>query len=217
MGIVGPSGSGKSTLVRCLVGVWPALRGRVCLDGASLDQWPSSLRKQHIGYMPQTVELFPGTIAENISRLQCGVDDAAVVCAAKAAGVHELIVQLPDGYNTRVGESGNNLSAGQRQRIALARALFGNPFLVVLDEPNSNLDTEGERALARAIAEVRKRAGIVIVVAHRANILAEIDFVLVMDRGLMRAFGPKDEVLKSSNKSRSAPPWRVIEPGAATA
>ena len=195
LGIIGPSGSGKSSLARVLVGVWRPVRGRVRLDGAALDQWsPDSLGK-HIGYLPQDVELLAGTVAQNISRFAEPVDSQAVIAAANAASVHELIVGLPDGYDTQVGEAGAALSAGQAQRVALARALYGNPFLVVLDEPNSNLDAEGDEALSRAIMSVRARNGIVVVVAHRPSAIASVDLLLMMNQGRVQAFGPKDEIL----------------------
>src|SRR5262249_53076901 len=142
-------------------------RGKIRLDGAALDQWPADRLGPHIGYLPQDVELFDGTVAQNITRFAAEPDPAATVAAARAAGVHELILRVPQGYDPRIGEAGASLSAGQRQRVALARALYGDPFLVVLDEPNSNLDAEGEEALTRAIAGVRMRRGIVVVVAHR--------------------------------------------------
>src|SRR5215510_43950 len=152
-GMIGPSGSGKTSLARALTGVWPAVKGTVRLDGATLDQWEPEARGRHIGYISQAVELFDGTVAENIARMQPKPDSAAVLAAAQLAGAHDLIVRLPEGYNTRIGEHGVILSAGQRQRVALARALYGEPFLIVLDEPNSNLDGEGEAALQKAIAE----------------------------------------------------------------
>lgn len=197
VGIIGPSASGKSTLVRAITGAWPIARGRVCIDGAALDQWPAHDRGRHIGYMPQSSDLFPGTVAENIARLDRFADHADIIAAAQAAGVHDMIVSLPNGYKTQVGDGGANLSAGQRQRIALARALFGKPFLVVLDEPNSNLDVDGDRALTEAIAGIKARNGIVLVVAHRNSVMSQIDFLLVVEQGTVRAFGPRDSVLKS--------------------
>lgn len=197
IGIIGPSASGKSSLVRTIAGVWTPARGQVRLDGASLDQWPAGERGRHIGYMPQSLDLFPGTIAENIARLDPSADDSAIIKAARAAGAHDMIVSFPDGYETQVGDGGANLSAGQRQRVALARALYGDPFLVVLDEPNSNLDTDGDRALAEAVLGVKQRGGIVIVVAHRNSVLSLLDFLLVMENGAAKAFGPRDAVLKS--------------------
>lgn len=195
LGIVGPSGSGKSSLVRALVGVWPVSRGRICMDNAALGQWSNAALGSHIGYLPQDVELFDGTIAENIARFSSDASSEAVIAAAKAAGVHDLIVDFGDGYDTVLGEHGRRLSAGQRQRIALARALYNDPFLVVLDEPNSNLDAEGEEALNSAIRRVRSRGGIVVVVAHRKAALAELDTLLVMSNGSIAAFGEKAQVL----------------------
>jgi ATP-binding cassette subfamily C protein PrsD len=195
LGIIGPSGSGKSSLARLLVGVWRPARGRIRLDGAALDQWsPDSLGK-HIGYLPQDVELLAGTVAQNIGRFSDPLDPQAIIAAANAAGVHDLIVGLADGYETQVGEGGTALSAGQAQRVALARALYGNPFLVVLDEPNSNLDSEGDDALGRAIMSVRSRGGIVVVVAHRPSAIANVDLLLMMNQGRAQTFGPKDEIL----------------------
>lgn len=196
LGIIGPSASGKSSLARALVGVWPCLRGRICLDGAALDQWTSESLGPHIGYLPQEVELFPGTIAQNIARFRADASSDDIIEAAEAAGVHTLILGLPNGYATPIGEGGSGLSSGQRQRIGLARALFGKPFLVVLDEPNANLDSEGDLALTRAILGIRMRGGICVVVAHRPSALAAVDLVLVMADGTMKAFGPKDEVLR---------------------
>jgi PrtD family type I secretion system ABC transporter len=196
LGIIGPSASGKSSLARALVGVWSAARGKVRLDGAALDQWTPEALGRHIGYLPQYVELFAGTVAQNIARFRTGDDPDLVLKAAKQADVHELILRLPDGYETQIGEGGAALSAGQRQRIGLARALYGDPFLVVLDEPNSNLDTEGEQALFQAILSVRQRGGIAIVIAHRPSALAAVDQVLIMMGGQMKAFAPRDEVLR---------------------
>ena len=195
LGIIGPSAPGKSSLARALIGIWPTLRGAVRLDGAALDRWDSDRLGKHIGYLPQDVELFSGTVAQNIARFEEDATPAAIVEAAKAARVNDLILKLPNGYETEIGDGGSSLSAGQRQRVALARALYGEPFLVVLDEPNSNLDAEGEQALSEAILGVRARGGIVIVVAHRPSALASVDLVLMMSEGRMQAFGPKDEVL----------------------
>ena len=196
LGVIGPSGSGKSTLARALVGVWPGLRGRITLDGAALDQWSSEALGKHIGYLPQDVELFDGSIARNIARCDPKASATAVLAAAIAAGAHELILSFPDAYGTRVGEGGVTLSAGQRQRIGLARALYGDPFLVVLDEPSSNLDAEGEEALSAAILGVRKRGGVVVVVAHRPKALEGVDHVLVIGEGRAQSFGPKEEILR---------------------
>jgi ATP-binding cassette subfamily C protein PrsD len=206
LGIIGPSGSGKSSLARLLVGVWQPVAGKVRLDGAALDQWLPDALGRHIGYLPQDVELLAGTVAQNIARFEIDADPAAVLAAAKAVGVHELIVSLPAGYGTPVGEHGSALSAGQAQRVALARAVYRDPFLVVLDEPNSHLDSEGDEALTRAILGVRERKGIVIVVAHRPSAIAGVDKILVMNQGKMQAFGPKDEVLsKVLQRPDSAP------------
>ena len=195
MAIIGPSGSGKSTLARALVGAWQPAGGRVRLDGASLDQWSAEQLGLHIGYLPQDVELLSGTVAENISRLEANTDSEAVIAAARAAGVHDMILNLRDGYQTQIGESGAVLSAGQRQRVALARALYRDPFFVVLDEPNSNLDQEGDKALLAAVLGVRKRGGIVVVVSHRPGALEVLDQVLLMSDGRQIAFGPRDVVL----------------------
>jgi ATP-binding cassette subfamily C protein len=215
-GVIGPSASGKSTLARALVGVWRPARGAVRLDGASIDQWPVGSLGQHIGYLPQGVELIEGTIAENIGRFDPDAPAEAIVAAAKTAGVHDMIVNFPAGYETPIGEQGTNLSAGQQQRVALARALYGNPFLVVLDEPNSNLDSEGEEALTKAILSVRARGGIVVVIAHRPSALAAVDQVVVMARGSQQAFGPKEEVLAKMLRRDPAPapaPLKVVPQG----
>jgi PrtD family type I secretion system ABC transporter len=196
LGIIGPSAAGKSSLARAVVGVWQPSRGKIRLDSAALEQWPLDDLGRHIGYVPQDVELFDGTVAENIARFEPDPDPAAIVAAAQAAGVHELILRLADGYETQIGEGGATLSAGQRQRLALARALYGDPFLVVLDEPNSNLDSEGDQALTRAILGVRERGGLVVVIAHRPTALAGVDLVLAMANGQSQAFGPKEEVLR---------------------
>ena len=195
LGVIGPSGAGKSSLVRTLVGAWAPRRGTVRLDGAAIDQWPAERLGQAIGYLPQSVELFDGTIADNIARFAPTPDSAEVMAAAQLAGVHDLIVRMPLGYDTPIGRDGSWLSAGQRQRIGLARALFGNPFLLVLDEPNSNLDQPGEVALEDAIAAAAARGCIVIVVAHRPAILARATHIILLRDGRMDGFGPRDEVL----------------------
>lgn len=199
VGIIGPSGGGKTTLLRALTGIWPVLRGSVRLDDAELSQWQDEALGQFIGYLPQEVALLNGTIEENISRFQETPDSQAIVAAAMAASVHEMIVRLPNGYRTQLGSLGASLSGGQRQRIGLARALFGNPFIVVLDEPNSNLDAEGEAALTAAIQGVRQRGGIAVVAAHRPSALAAVDLVGVVQNGRLAALGPKDEVIGKSN------------------
>ncbi len=217
LGIIGPSGSGKSSLARLLVGVWQPARGRIRLDGAALDQWSPEALGKHVGYLPQDVELLAGTVAQNIGRFTEPLDAKAVIAAATAAGVHDLIVGLPEGYETQVGESGTALSAGQAQRVALARALYGDPFLVVLDEPNSNLDAEGDEALGRAIMSVRARNGIVVVVAHRPSAIAAVDLLLMMRNGRSQAFGPKEEVLsRVLQRDGATRPLKVVqEAGAA--
>jgi ABC-type protease/lipase transport system fused ATPase/permease subunit len=215
LGIVGPSASGKSSLVRAIVGVWVSARGKVRLDGAALEQWSSEALGRHIGYLPQDVELFAGTVAQNINRFEPVPDAEAMIAAAGAAGVHEMVLRLPNGYDTQIGEGGAALSAGQRQRIALARALYRDPFLVVLDEPNSNLDADGDQALTQAIMGVRARGGIVIVVAHRTSALAGVDQLIVMAEGRVQAFGPKDALLAKMTQPRPAPvPLKVVAEGA---
>jgi ATP-binding cassette subfamily C protein PrsD len=200
LGVIGPSASGKSSLARAIAGLWPVAIGTVRLDRAALSQWDADELGRHIGYLPQDVDLFDGSIAENISRFAADMQTEPVIAAAKAAGVYDMIVKLPDGFDTRIGEGGSRLSAGQRQRIALARALYGDPFLVVLDEPNSNLDSEGETALTAALAGVRERGGIAIVVAHRPSALAAADTVMIVAGGQVQAFGPKKDILGPSPK-----------------
>lgn len=200
LGIIGPSGGGKTTLVRAITGIWPCLRGSIRLDGAHLDQWPEEAIGRHLGYLPQEVSLLDASIGENIARLAVNADPAAIVAAATAAGIHDMIVKLPDGYQTQLGPQGTALSAGQRQRIGLARALYGNPFLVVMDEPNSNLDSEGEAALTKAIEGVKARGGIAIIVAHRPSALVAVDFVGVVQNGKLAGFGPKEAILNPVQK-----------------
>ncbi len=218
LGLIGPSASGKSTLARALVGVWSTMRGDIRLDGAALDQWEPDALGRHVGYLPQDVELFEGTIAENISRFQPDAKAEDVISAAKMAGAHELILNFHDGYDTRIGEGGASLSGGQRQRVALARALYGNPFLVVLDEPNASLDGAGDEALNQAIFSVRQRGGIVVVITHRPAALGQVDQVAIMEEGRIKAMGPRDEVLQSVMKRSAAPvPVRPQQAAAAPA
>ncbi len=212
LGIIGPSGAGKSTLARALVGVWKplGLQGGVRLDGAELPQYPPDDLGRYIGYMPQEIALFKGTIAENISRFDPDPTPESIVAAGMAAGCHDMILHLPNGYQTEIGDNGVGLSVGQRQRIALARALYNDPFLVVLDEPNANLDSDGEISLTSAIKSVRARGGIAIVIAHRPSAIAAVDKVLAMAGGRVKAFGPKEEVLRSVLKA--APPPNTPPP-----
>jgi len=218
LGIIGASGGGKTTLVRALTGIWAALRGSVRLDEAELNQWPEASLSSMIGYLPQDVALLDGTIAENIARLDPKADPEMVVAAARAAGVHELIVHMSDGYQTQVGTQGETLSAGQRQRIGLARALYGSPFVVIMDEPNSNLDAEGEQALTAAIGGIKQRGGIAIVVAHRPSALSAVDLVAVVQQGRMVAFGAKEEILGQGQKPLAAnTPKPAAAPAAAPA
>ena len=195
LGIIGPSGSGKSTLAKALVGIYPAIQGSIRLDNSELSQWESHRRGDFIGYLPQDIQLFAGSVAQNISRFEPGSVDEKVLKAARRADAHEMIAELDNGYETPLGMSGNSLSGGQIQRIALARALYGDPFLIVLDEPNSNLDSAGEQALKQAILAMREAGSIVIVIAHRQSALAAVDHVLCLHEGQMQAFGPKQEVL----------------------
>ena len=223
LGVVGPSASGKSSLARLLVGVTQPLRGKIRLDGASLDQWDSVALGEHIGYLPQDVDLLPGTVAENIARFASDASPDKLLKAAQAAGVHDLILRFPHGYDTRLGDDGFVLSVGQRQRIALARALYGDPFLTVLDEPNSNLDADGEEALTAAIHGVRARGGVAVVVAHRPSALAACDLILMMRDGKVTAFGPKDEVLGKilryptpTGAPSQAPMLKIVQEAGAT-
>jgi PrtD family type I secretion system ABC transporter len=212
VGIIGPSGSGKSSLVRALVGVWRPARGNVRLDGAALSQWSLDSLGHHVGYVPQDVELFEGTIAQNIARFDPEAKADDIIAAATEAGVHDLITRMHDGYDTEVGEQGRVLSAGQAQRIALARALYGSPFLVVMDEPNSNLDAEGDAALTRAVQAVRSRGGVVVVVAHRPVGVEGVDLLLMMKDGRLQAFGPKEQVLSQvlQRASPQAPAIKIV-------
>jgi ATP-binding cassette, subfamily C, bacterial PrsD len=210
LALLGASASGKTSLTKALVGVWPALRGSVRLDGAALNQWDHDDLGHHIGYLPQEVALLDGTVAENIARFDDGATSDSILKAARVAGAHEMIVRLPEGYATRIGEGGTSLSAGQRQRLGLARAVFGNPFLVVLDEPNANLDAEGEMALTRAIATLRRHGCIVIVVSHRPSSLSALNMAMVMYEGRMIAFGPREEIFARVAASARRPAAAVM-------
>ncbi|MES2665180.1 MAG: type I secretion system permease/ATPase [Pseudomonadota bacterium] len=203
LGVIGPSGSGKSTLARALIGVWRPAAGKIRLDGATLDQYDPDVLGSYIGYLPQRVTLFDGTIAENIARLQADADPAKIVAAAQKAAAHDLIVRLPDGYDTRVSTVGGRLSGGQIQRIGLARALYGDPVIIVLDEPNSNLDNDGSNALNTAIRNAKAAGCCVLIMAHRPAAIQECDLLLVMEEGTRRAFGPRDQVLKEMVKNAS--------------
>lgn len=216
LGIIGPSGGGKSTLARGSVGVWPLVRGTVRLDGADIKQWDPERLGKHVGYVPQDVALFDGTISENICRLDPEPDAQKILTAARAAGVHELIVRLPDGYQTELGPQGVSLSAGQRQRVALARALYDNPFLVVLDEPNSNLDHEGDIALNEAIEGIKARGAVAIVIAHRPSAIAACDLIGIIKEGRLAAFGPKEEILGGTSPTApaAAPAMQPLKNGA---
>ena len=195
LGIIGPSGSGKSTLARALVGVWTPAQGTVRLDGAELAHLGEETRARHIGYLPQDVALFDGTVAQNIARFDPRATSQDIVVAAELAGANEMILALPGGFETRIGPGGTGLSAGQRQRIALARAVYGDPFLVVLDEPNSNLDAEGDQALADTVKTLGDRGKIVVVIAHRPSAIAHVKQILVLNAGQQSAFGPKEDIL----------------------
>ncbi|WP_245297185.1 MULTISPECIES: type I secretion system permease/ATPase [Rhodomicrobium] len=214
LGVIGQSAAGKSTLLRAIVGAWPLLRGTVRLDGATLDQWHPSQIGRHIGHLPQDPALFDGTIAENIARFDPAADPAAIFKAAQAVNVHKMILMLPQGYETRIGPEGGALSSGQRQRIGLARAFYGDPFLIVLDEPSANLDTEGEDALTVAIRGVMERGGIIIVVTHRPSAIAALDLVAVMSEGTLQYFGLKAEVLRQTLKPASKPAPSLPDGGA---
>lgn len=194
LGLIGPTAAGKSTLARLIVGVWRPSSGAVRLDGADVTAWPREQLARHIGYLPQAVELFPGTVAENIARLG-EPDSEAVVRASRRAHTHEMIMRLPAGYDTQVGDAGNRLAPGQRQRIALARALYGEPRLVVLDEPNSDLDVDGEHALLQALHDLKRDGVTVVVIAHRPSLLAGVDKLLVLKDGVAELFGPRAEIM----------------------
>jgi PrtD family type I secretion system ABC transporter len=203
LGISGHSGSGKSTLAKALVAAWPAAKGKVCLDGADIQQWTREQLGQHIGYLPQEIELFDGTVTDNIARFSDDDDFSKVLNASELAGTHQLILELKEGYNTRLGPEGHALSSGQKQRIALARALYNDPFLIVLDEPNSNLDSEGEQRLNNTIELLQKQNRVVIFVSHRPQLLEKANMLLVMQKGEMKAFGSPADIINAVKKQQT--------------
>lgn len=209
LGVIGPSAAGKSMLARMLVGVWTPLSGHVRLDGAEISEWDREMLGPHIGYLPQDVELFDGTVEQNIARFG-SADPEATVAAAKRAGVHELILELSDGYDTMIGDGGAVLSGGQRQRIALARAVYGDPAFVVLDEPNSNLDNEGEEALREAILSLKTAGKTVVIVSHRLSALNSADKILVLRNGKQEMVGPRAQVLANVTRPVDTPPQRPV-------
>jgi ATP-binding cassette subfamily C exporter for protease/lipase len=196
LAVVGPSASGKTTLARMLVGLWPAVSGKVRLDGADVHTWNKTELGPHVGYLPQGIELFDGSVAENIARFG-ELDPAQVEAAARSVGLHEFILTLPKGYDSPVGREGAMLSGGQRQRVGLARAIYGNPTFVVLDEPNSSLDEQGDAALASTIAQLKSRGTTFVVMTHRTSVLGVADKMLLLKDGQTQMFGPRDEVLKA--------------------
>jgi ATP-binding cassette subfamily C exporter for protease/lipase len=203
LGIVGPSGSGKSTLARLLVGVWPSAAGKVRLDGADVYLWNKEELGPHIGYLPQDIELFSGTVSENIARFG-EVDAGKVILAAQRAGVHQMILNMPEGYDTKLGDGGAGLSGGQKQRLGLARAMYDDPALIVLDEPNSNLDDVGEQALLNALIDLRKRRKTIVLITHRSSVISVTNKLLVLQEGVARLFGPTEQVLAELKKQQQA-------------
>ena len=195
VGIIGPSAAGKSSLARVMTGIWPAAQGNVRIDGSEINHWDQNDLGKHIGYLPQDVELFAGSIAENIARFS-EIEDAKIIAAAMMAGVHEMIQRMPEGYNTQIGDGGQALSGGQRQRIGIARTLYNDPCIIILDEPNANLDTAGEEALVSALAKLKEQRRTVVVVTHKMNILSSVDFILVLQDGVVQMGGPRDEILQ---------------------
>jgi ATP-binding cassette subfamily C protein len=203
VGVIGPSGAGKSSLARAITGLWPPAVGKIRLDGATLDQFAPDVLGQHIGYLPQRVQLFAGTIAENIARLSANPDAAQVVAAAKNADAHEMILKLPNGYDTQISAGGGRLSGGQMQRIGLARAMYGDPVILVLDEPNSNLDNEGSEAVNTAIRKFKAAGKTILIMAHRPAAIKECDLLLMLENGLVRSFGTKEDVLRDVVRNRT--------------
>lgn len=211
VGVIGPSGAGKSTLLRLMVGIWKPSAGTVRLDGADVYSWDRADFGRHVAYQPQDTELFAGTVRNNICRFRLDADDADIVRAAQAAGAHELILRLPKGYDSELGESGSVLSAGQRQRVGLARTLYGDPKLVVLDEPNANLDADGEAALAEAINGLREQGSTVVMVSHKPTVLAQADKLMVVRGGRIERFGPREEIMRLMAPQPVAKPAVVAE------
>jgi ATP-binding cassette subfamily C exporter for protease/lipase len=214
--VLGASGSGKSTLARVLLGIWPQNSGEVLLDGQPIFNWDRMELGPHVGYLPQDIELFDGSIAENIARAGQVVSDQVII-AAEASGLHQMILRFPKGYDTPMGEAGSLLSGGQRQRIGLARALYGDPALVVLDEPNANLDDEGEAALVRAVLGLKAKGKTVVLISHRPGILSVADRLLILHQGTVQASGPRDGVLaalKQQREASQAAPAAQIAPSA---
>ncbi|WLI15299.1 MULTISPECIES: type I secretion system permease/ATPase [Pseudomonas] len=216
VGIIGPSAAGKSTLARALMGVWAPLHGVVRLDGADISAWDKHELGPHIGYLPQDIELFEGSISENIARF-AEVDSEKVILAARTAGVHDMILQLPDGYDTVIGSEGLTLSGGQRQRIGLARALYGTPRLIILDEPNSNLDEVGDRALVAAIQQIKQSGATLFVITHRTNIVSQLDRLMVMNAGVISLYGPREQVHAELNAQRQQAQKHAMSAGASMA
>ncbi|WP_340122797.1 type I secretion system permease/ATPase [Methylobacter svalbardensis] len=211
VGIIGPSGAGKSTLARAILGIWPTANGAIRLDGAEVFSWDREHLGDFIGYLPQDIELFEGTISENIARFG-DIDSDQVVEAAKMADVHDLILRFPEGYDTLIGSTGGNLSGGQRQRIGLARALYGNPVLVVLDEPNSNLDEQGEAALEKALIRLKEKQTTVLIVTHRNSVLSKVDKLLILSEGTLAVYGPRDQVIAHLQQQQQQAVAPVAQP-----